>query len=100
MGEVSSSAILLYLAGNTRIAEPVSKFVIHPISMGINGDLPYYQVQEILRGIEADINNFKKIVNQETLCLARKYDVEQFLKSDSLILDVHAAYELGIVTNV
>ncbi|MGN0506667.1 MAG: ATP-dependent Clp protease proteolytic subunit [Lachnospiraceae bacterium] len=100
LGEVASSAILLYLAGTTRTAESISKFMIHPISIGVNGDLPYYKVQELLNGIDADINNFLSIMNKETNGFNGLYDIEHYLKNDSLALDLLNAYKCGLVTNM
>lgn len=97
IGEVSSAAILLYLAGCTRTSESISKFMIHPLSIGVNGDLPYHKVQELLRGIDADIKNYKAIVDRETNSMNGRYNVEQFLKSDSLMLDWKLAFECGII---
>jgi len=97
LGEVSSAAILLYLAGNTRTAESFSKFMIHPISLGVNSSLSYHNVQELLRGIEADIRNYQNITNLETNFLNGKYNIEYLLKGDSLVLDTESAYECGIV---
>ncbi len=100
LGEVASSAILLYLAGTTRTAETISKFMIHPLSIGVNGDLPYYKVQELLNNIDADITNYLNIVNKETNNFNGLYDIEHYLKNDSLALDLPSAYSCGLVTNM
>lgn len=100
IGEVSSSALLLYLAGLTRTSEYIAKFMIHPISIMINQDLNYYRANEILDCIKSDIKNYSIIVNQETDKLKGKYDVEHFLKAESFYLDKQSAYECGIVTSL
>lgn len=100
MGEVSSAAILPYLSGTIRTAEPISKFMIHPLTIGINSELPYHKVQEILRGIDLDIKNFGKIISTETNSLNGQCNIENLLKSDSLVLDPPTAYEYGIVTEM
>ena len=98
LGEVSSAALLLYLAGTTRTASSVSKFMIHPIKIGISGELPYFQVKEILKNIDADINNYAQIVNNETNSLNGKYSVDHYLRADSITLDLEMAKQCGIVT--
>lgn len=100
MGEVTSAAILPYLSGKIRTAEPISKFMLHPITIGINSELPYHKVQEILRGIDLDIKNFGKIISTETNSLNGQCNIENLLKSDSLVLDLSAAYKYGIVTKM
>lgn len=98
LGEVSSAAILPYLSGKTRTAEPISKFMIHPIKIGIKNEMPYNAIQEILHNLELDIKNFQKIINIETNSLNGNHNIEKLLKSDSLILDSQSAYKCGIVT--
>lgn len=98
IGEVSSAAILLYLAGTTRTAAPISKFIIHPIKMNINGDFSYTQIKEILNNVDADIKNYSKIVNNETNSLNELYDVNDYLLTDNLIFDMEAARNCHIIT--
>ena len=100
IGEASSAAILPYLSGSTRTADPISKFMIHPITIGINSELPYHKVQEILRGIDLDIKNLGKIISTETNSLNGQCNIENLLKSDSLVLDLPTAYKYGIVTEM
>lgn len=98
LGEVSSSAILLYLTGNTRTAADVSKFIIHPLTYNIQADLSYCQVKEIYDSLKTDISNYEKIVNKNTNSLNGLYDVRQYLCSKSLILKTSDAYKCGLIT--
>lgn len=100
-GEVTSAAVIVYLAGNTRTAEKVSKFVIHPIKMSANGDYSYVQIREILLTLDADIKNYASIVNAETDSMCGVYSVEDCLKgTGAIVLDAAAAYKCGIVTQM
>lgn len=100
LGEVSSSAILLYLAGSVRTASPISKFMVHPIKIGFSGELPYYQVEELLKNIDADIKNYANIVNIETNSLNGLYDINKYLRTDSLTLNPSDANNCGIITQL
>ena len=102
LSEVSSAAILIYLAGEKRTAEDVSKFMIHPITICINESSTYYKVQEILNGVEADIKNYADIVNTETNNLMGKHsnNVEHFLKCESLHFNKQSAFDCGIVNQI
>ena len=100
IGDVSSAAILLYLAGSTRTSEKISKFMIHPLLMQIEGNLPYFKIKEFLNQMDADIKNYSAIVNQETNKLNGKYNVKQYLKSNSIVFDEMSAYKCGIVTQM
>jgi len=100
LGEVSSSAILLYLAGTTRTAESISKFMFHPAKIDGEKELTYCQVQELLKNIEADIKNYSSIVNQETNHLNGMFDVDKFLRFDAVALGIKTAHKCGIVTEM
>ena len=100
LGDVSSAAILLYLAGTTRTSEDIAKFMIHPLAIGMHGDLPYNKVNELLKSIDIDIKNYGTIVNNTTNNLQKKYDIEYYLKNESLVLNKTQAFECNIVTSL
>lgn len=100
LGEVTSAAILLYLAGNERTAEKVSKFVMHSIKCSMNGDITYSQLHECMQSINADIDNYALIVNQETGFLKGIYDIKECLKGNSITLDFKSAMQCGIITQM
>lgn len=99
LAEVTSAAILIYLAGETRTSEKISKFVIHPIKCGSNGDLSYFQIQELLQILEADIENYAAVVNKETECLNNLFDINECLKSHSIILNYQDAINCNVITS-
>ena len=98
LGEVSSAALLLYMAGKTRTAAEISKFMIHPILLNPNRLCNYYQMKELTNILEADINNYFSIVTTEIPTITQKYDILNFLKYDSLTLTKSDAIACGIVT--
>lgn len=100
LGEVTSAAVIMYLAGSTRTAEKISKFVMHPIKGCMARDLSYYQLQELVQLIDADIKNYALIVNQETNSLNGLYDIEECLKGNSITLHPQSAYQCGIITQM
>lgn len=100
LGEVTSAAVLLYLAGNERTAEQISKFVIHPIKFALNGDLSYYQLRECTQTLDADIRNYASIVNRETNSLNNIYNIEKALKGYSIAMHPKQASQCGIITKM
>lgn len=100
LGEVTSAAILLYLSGSERTAEKISKFVIHPVKSRTEGNLSYYQIQELVQLLDADIKNYATIVNQETNYLNGLYNLEEYLSGKSLTLFPESAYACGIITKM
>ena len=98
LGDVSSAALLIYLAGKKRTAEDISKFMIHPIALTINKTILRFQAEEILNSISMDIENYAAIVNKETENLKGVYDINYHLNYESLHLNKEKALACGIVT--
>lgn len=100
LGEVTSAAIIMYLSGSERTTEKISKFVIHPVKGRMDGDLSYYQIQELVQLLDADIKNYSSIVNQETNYLNGFYDLKECLRGKSITLYPESAYKCGITTKM
>lgn len=98
-GEVTSAAILIYLAGTKRTAEKYSKFMIHPIKFTLNGSYSHFQLKEFADTVNADIKLYASIVNKETTNLCGFYDAEDLLKGKSATLSPEEARHCGIITN-
>lgn len=99
LGEVSSAAILLYLAGKTRTTADISKFMIHPLAFKLNETCNYYRIEELYNNLETDINNYLTIITTEIPTITQRYDILNYLKCKSLILTKRDAIVCGIVTN-
>lgn len=100
LGEVSSAAILPYLAGVERTAEAVSKFMLHPVEIALNTSMPFFKVEETLSIIAQDIENYAAIVNREIPDFSHHYNVIELLKHQSLVLSPLDAHSVGIVTSI
>ena len=98
LGEVSSAAILPYLAGKIRTAETVSKFMLHPVEIELQASMPFFKVQETLSIIERDIESYAAIVRREVPDFSNHYDIVELLKHRSVVLSPSDAYTSGIVT--
>ena len=97
--DVSSAAIIIYLAGEKRTSEDISKFLIHPLTFNLQGTYAFPKVEELFNSISQDIENYSKIVNKETNNLNGLYDIYQGLKSQAITLDKNKAIQCNIVTN-
>ena len=98
MGEVSSAAILIYLAGKIRTTEPVFKFMFHPFMIGGQGPMSYASVMEKLKILESDLKNYAAIVAKEIPAFCRDYDIDDVLKNQTVIVsDPDEAQRLGIL---
>ncbi len=97
MGEVSSAAILPYLAGQIRTADAVSKFMFHPLTIGINAEMSYPKFQELLSMLDRDIINYAAIVEREAQQLCKTHDIMSVLKHDTLVVTAAEGHELGLL---
>ena len=100
LGEVSSAAILPYLAGSIRTAEIISKFMLHPVEISFQGSLAFFKVEETLSIISQDIDNYAAIVKREVPQFAEDYDIVDLLKHKSLVMSPSDAHSVGIVTDI
>lgn len=100
LGEVSSAAILPYLAGSVRTAEQFSKFMIHPLEMGLNSSMPLFKLREASNNLVSDIDTYERIVLAEVPNITDTYDIRHILECDSLVLTPSDAYTAGIVTHI
>lgn len=100
MGEVSSAAILPYLAGSVRTADNVAKFMFHPVTVGINEQMTHPKFLELLSMLERDINNYASIVQKEVPKLCQEHDIRAVLKHDTLVLTPAEGLDCGLLTSV
>lgn len=98
LGEVSSTAILPYLAGSVRTTEPVSKFMFHQMEVTIQGSVPYPKLNELLLILETDVKNYAAIVEVELPDFAKEHDIVSLLKTSCFVLTANEARECGLTT--
>lgn len=101
IGEVSSAAVLVYLAGEIRTCDNIAKFLLHPITRNVSGKLYYHQMMEYIDDFRVDIRNYVDILRRETNSLKGKYnaDLDILLERDSLVFCSKDAYQYGLITN-
>lgn len=99
MSDVSSAAILPFLAGSIRTAEPISRFMFHPFVINGDGAMSYATVMEKLKILEADLENYAKIVRTEAPAFCAAYDIIDVLKNQTIIItNAEEGRRLGILT--
>ena len=97
MGEVSSAAILPYLAGQIRTADEVSKFMFHPLTIGVNAEMSYPKFQELLSMLDRDILNYATIVEKEVPQLCSVHNITSVLKHDTLVVTAAEGHKYGLL---
>lgn len=100
MGEVSSAAILPYLAGTIRTADNVAKFMFHPVAISLSEQMTHPKFLEMLSMLERDIDNYATIVKREVPSLCGQHDITAVLKHGTLVLTPAEGFSCGLITQI
>lgn len=98
LGEVSSAAVLPFLAGKIRTADDVAKFVFHPATLTLNETISYPRLKELVSIIDGDIRNYATIVSKEIPAFCSDHDIMSLLTHDTVTLTPSCAYNCGLLT--
>ncbi|WP_339918507.1 ATP-dependent Clp protease proteolytic subunit [uncultured Flavobacterium sp.] len=66
-GSVDSIGVVIFSAGAKRYSAPDARFLLHPVSAGINGNLESEKIEEILKGMKIDTINISSTISKATL---------------------------------
>lgn len=100
LAEVSSAAILPYLAGNIRTADEISRFFFHPATFPLNESCSYPRLQEVLSLIDGDIRRYAQIVEKELPRFCKDHVIMDVLTHSSVAVSPAYGYECGLLTPV
>ena len=99
IGNVESMGVVVYLAGQRRIANLHSRFLIHPLHWDFGQgrvDLP--RLNEYSARLNDDVERYAKIF--EEVAGSEKLDIRPHLTSNHRILDSQSAVEIGLCQDV
>jgi ATP-dependent protease ClpP protease subunit len=97
-GNVESSAVLLYLAADTRIATPHSRFLLHPFHWTFTGRVFLPNIKEAVASLEFDSRRYSDIFNERTNGADKPVDVLKCLNGDPLVIGADVSGLYGITT--
>ena len=99
IGNVDSAAILPFLAGQLRTAEDVSRFTFHPATISCVPAMNFVQLDEKMRLLNNDIDEYAAIVSKEAPAFASEHNIAVILRGGTIILDKHEDYyRTGLLT--
>jgi ATP-dependent protease ClpP protease subunit len=99
MGNIESSAMLLYLAADTRSAAPHSRFLIHPFHWTFGpGSVFLPNIKEAVASLEFDSRRYADIFNERTQGADKPLDVIKCMEGDPLVIGAEEAGFCGITT--
>lgn len=100
IGSVQSMGIILFLAADTRIAAPHSRFLLHPMNWnyGGAGSVDHARLIEHTTSLNDDVQRYVAIFNERTNGGIEPVDVLGCLQNTSRILDARSATAANLST--
>lgn len=101
IGSVESIAVIVYLAGDKRLAVDNSRFLIHSFNANFpfNG-VDYSRLSERTASLDDYAKTYSYIFNYRTKHAQTPVNIDHTLRGDALIIDSAAATSAGIVTEI
>ena len=98
LGEVSSAAILPFLAGNVRTADDISKFLFHPATFALHETISYPRLKELSSIFDGEVHDYARIVKQVIPLFCTEHDIMALLTHDTFLVTPSYGYECGLLT--
>ncbi len=99
IGVIDSIGLAIYSAGSTRLSSPNARFLIHGVSLNVNGSVSFTdkQLKEKMDSLKVDIENIANVM-ASTIGI----DVGEVKKmmDGSRVLSPYEAKEMGLVTGI
>lgn len=101
MGTVESIAVMVYLAGDTRIALRNSRFLLHSFHWGFpQTAVDSNRLAEHSLSLDFDQKRYAEIFEERTQGAQAPIDIRQVLRSEAVILDAPAAISSGVASEM
>jgi ATP-dependent protease ClpP protease subunit len=101
MGNIESSAMLLYLAADTRFAAPHSRFMIHNFNWSFApGPVVHSDVREKVDSLDSDAKRYGDIFNERTKGAKCPVDVFKALNGGVWLAGAPAAITAGLCAEI
>jgi ATP-dependent protease ClpP protease subunit len=101
MGNIESSAVLLYLAADTRLAAPHSRFLLHNFTWTFGGEAVHHStLREKVSCLDFDVQRYGDIFNERTKGAESPIEIFKALNGDVLLTTGTAAIAAGICSEI
>ncbi|MBC2612368.1 ATP-dependent Clp protease proteolytic subunit [Citrobacter braakii] len=99
ISNVESIANVIFMAGSARKANPMSRFLLHPLHWGFNGQVDHSRLTEWSSCLNDDFKRFINIMELETKGVKTSEEWGQIITSATVASPSHAA-EMGMITDI
>jgi ATP-dependent protease ClpP protease subunit len=101
IGNIESSAVLLYLAADVRLAAPHSRFMFHNFHWGFpSGPVMHSDVREKAASLDSDAQRYGDIFNERTKGAECPIEIFKALNGDTLLTSGTAAIAGGLCSEI
>ena len=101
LGDVESIAVIMYLAGDTRLMAPYSRFLLHDFHWTFNaGDVDHSRLVEYVATLDADVKRYCDIFNERTNGAEKPITISKHLHGTPLIVDSATATAAGMAHKI
>ena len=101
IGIVESMAVIMYLAGESRLIVPHGKVKIHPMHWEFpGGTVDHDRLSEYVDSLDFDAKRYAEIFDERTSSASGRIGVRAHLAGKAKLLDADGALEAGIATSV
>lgn len=96
-GSVDSIGVVIFCAGSKRYSVKDARFLLHPISAGINGNFEREKLQEILNGLDIDTENIASVISH-TISKTKNEVISAI--SERTTLNPQKAKDFGLINEI
>lgn len=99
ISNIESMANIIFMAGSVRKANPMSRFLLHPLHWGFNGQVDHSRLTEWSACLNDDLKRFTDIMELETNGIK---SVEQWseIVTSATVANPHTAADMGMVHEI
>lgn len=97
MGDIDSIAVICYLAVDTRLVVPNSRFLLHDFHWNFSaGSVDHSRLTEHVASLDFDVKRYCDIFKERTKGAKSAIDINKHLHGVPLLVDATAAMDCGI----
>lgn len=100
-GNIDSIAVVVFLAGTTRLACPHSRFLIHPLQWGFNsGTVDHARLREYVSSLDNDLERYAQVFEERTKGTKEPLDIRTHLSDQEKVVTPAVSLASGITTGI
>jgi ATP-dependent protease ClpP protease subunit len=102
IGNVESMSVIVFLAGQRRVASPHSRFLIHPMHWGFTGPctIDHARFREYLNILDNDLERYAQVFDEQTKGAEKRLNIRTHLSSEDKIIAASDSVACGMAHEI